>query len=62
MEAMISVIYYINNNEQSLNNVYDCLLAQTYKNIELILIDDVFPNTKGIEVENWLSKHKILKK
>lgn len=58
---MISVIYYINNNEQSLNNVYDCLLAQTYKNIELILIDDVFPNTKGIEVENWLSKHKILK-
>lgn len=40
MEKMISVIVPIYNSEKYLNKCIDSLLRQSYKNIELILIDD----------------------
>ena len=40
MEALISIIVPVYNTEPYLKKCVDSLLAQTYKNIEIILIDD----------------------
>ena len=40
MSALVSIIVPVYNAEKLLKRAVECFLAQTYKNIEVLLIDD----------------------
>lgn len=47
MDAMVSVIITTYNTSHSLKRAINSVLAQTYENIEIIVVDDNNPETKG---------------
>ena len=60
-EAKISVIVAAYNVEQYLHKCIDSILAQTYKNIELILVDDGSPDNSGAICEEYAQKDSRIK-
>lgn len=64
--GLISVIVAIYNVEQWLPKCIDSILAQTYKNLEIILVDDGSPDESGKMCEDYAQKdsrvHVIHKK
>ena len=58
---LISVIVPIYNVQKFLSKCLDCLLAQTYKNIEIILVDDGSKDGSGEICDQYAEKHEQIK-
>lgn len=56
MESLISVIVPVYNVEQYLNRCIDSIIKQTYKNLEIILIDDGSTDSSGKLCDNIKQK------
>lgn len=61
MLPKISVIVPIYNVEKYLTRCVDSILNQTYKNLEIILVDDGSPDKCGIIADNYQSKDNRIK-
>ena len=61
MEAIISVIVPVYRVESYLNQCILSIVSQTYKNLEVILIDDGSPDQCGIMCEEWAKKDQRIK-
>lgn len=57
MQELISVIVPVYNVENYLGNCVDSILNQTYKNLEIILIDDGSTDTSGKICDNYSHKN-----
>ena len=56
MEDLISIIVPVYNVEQYLDKCLDSLTNQTYKNLEIILIDDGSTDSSGKKCDEWKQK------
>ncbi|MBQ3474267.1 glycosyltransferase family 2 protein [Candidatus Saccharibacteria bacterium] len=61
MNPKISVIVPIYNTEKYLSNCLDSILNQTYKNLEIILIDDGSTDNSGKIADNYAKKDQRIK-
>ncbi len=61
MEPLISVVIPIYNCEETLHGCVDSVLKQTYKNIEILLIDDGSADKSGIICDEYADKHKMVR-
>lgn len=61
MDELISVILPIYNVEKYLEKCVDSLINQTYKNIEIILVDDGSPDNCGKICDDFAKKDKRIK-
>lgn len=52
-DILVSIIMPIYNADKTLSHCIDCILAQTYKNFELLLIDDGSTDTSGVICDNY---------
>ena len=53
MEELISVVVPIYNVEKYLKKCIDSILAQTYRHLEIILVDDGSPDNCGAICDNY---------
>ena len=60
-KALVSIIVTCFNTEKFLPRCLDSNFNSTYRNIEVILIDDGSNNPVDIFVESYLSRYKNLK-
>lgn len=58
---MISIIVPVYNVENKVNRCLDCLVNQTYKNIEMLLIDDGSTDNSGQICDEYAKKDKRIK-
>ncbi len=56
IEKMVSVIVPVYNMEQYLCKCIDSLVAQTYRNIEVILVDDGSTDASSLLCDEWVNK------
>ena len=57
MEALISIVIPVYNAGTKINPCMRSLLAQTYKNVEIILVDDKSPDRSTVEIlRDWTKK------
>ena len=61
MEALISVIIPVYKVEEYLDNCLSSVVEQTYKHLEIILVDDGSPDKCPIMCDQWASKDKRIK-
>lgn len=61
MEEQISVIVAIYNIEKFLNKCIESIVKQTYKNLEIILVDDGSDDESSIICDNWKEKDNRIK-
>ena len=61
MEDLISVIVPVYNVEKYLNRCVDSIINQTYKNLEIILVDDGSPDNCGKICDEYAKKDKRIK-
>lgn len=61
MEKLVSIIIPVYNVEEYLHECVDSVLAQTYKNLEIYLVDDGSTDNSGIICDDYLSKDKRIK-
>ena len=61
MEPLISVIVPVYNVEQYLNKCVDSIINQTYKNIEILLIDDGSTDSSGFICDNYSKMYDNVK-
>lgn len=55
-ERLVSIIVPVYNVEKQLVHCVDSILKQTYKNIEILLIDDGSPDNYGIICDSYSKK------
>ena len=55
-ERLVSIIVPVYNVEKQLVHCVDSILKQTYKNIEILLIDDGSPDNYGIICNSYSKK------
>lgn len=55
---LVSIIVPVYNEEMYLDDCISSIISQTYKNFELILVDDGSTNTAGKICDKWASKYK----
>ena len=53
MQGKISIIVPVYKVEEELERCVQSLVNQTYKNIEIILVDDGSPDTSGAICDQW---------
>ena len=58
---LITIIVPVYNVEKYLNECVESLLNQTYKNIEIILVDDGSKDNCGNIIENFAKKDRRIK-
>ena len=58
---LISIIVPIYNVEQYINECIESLINQTYKNIEIILVDDGSPDNCPKICDEWIMKDSRIK-
>lgn len=61
MDPLISVIVPIYNVEKYMDKCISSIIGQTYKNIEIILIDDGSKDCSGAKCDEWKSKDDRIK-
>lgn len=61
MQPLISVIVPIYNVEQYLNKCVESIVNQTYKNLEIILVDDGSPDNCPKMCNAWAEKDSRIK-
>jgi len=61
MQELISVIVPVYNTEKYLNRCVDSIIAQTYKNIEVYLIDDGSNDNSGLICDEYQKKDNRIK-
>lgn len=61
MEPLISVIVPVYNVEEYLNKCVDSIINQTYKNIEILLIDDGSTDTSGAICDDYSQRYDNVK-
>lgn len=57
-EKLVSIITTIFNTEKYLNDYFESIVNQTYKNWELIVVDDGSSDSSGKIIEEWRKKDK----
>lgn len=60
-EELVSIIVPIYNVEKYLNECVESIVAQTYKNIEIILVDDGSTDSCGLLCDQWREKDLRIK-
>ena len=60
MEEKISIIVPIYNREKYLKRCIDSLLKQTYKNIEIMLVDDCSKDNSAEIAKEYEKKHPLV--
>ncbi|HFU3730805.1 TPA: glycosyltransferase family 2 protein [Streptococcus suis] len=61
MSELISIIVPIYNVEEYLDYCVDSLVKQTYKNIEILLIDDGSTDSSGMKADKWAEQDTRIK-
>lgn len=61
MEPLVSVIIPVYKVEKYLDTCVDSVLKQTYKNLEIILVDDGSPDQCGLICDSWSKKDQRIK-
>ena len=61
MEELISIIVPIYKTEKYLDRCIKSIINQTYKNLEVILVDDGSPDRCGVICDKWAQKDKRIK-
>lgn len=61
MDILVSVIIPIYNVEKYLNRCIESVMNQTYKNLEIVLVDDGSPDQCGNICDTWASKDSRIK-
>ena len=61
MEELISIIVPVYNVEKYLNKCIDSIINQTYRNLEIILVDDGSPDNCGKICDEYAKKDKRIK-
>lgn len=61
MRPLISVVVPIYNVEKYLNRCIDSIVNQTYKNLEIILVDDGSPDKCAVLCDEWKTKDERIK-
>ena len=61
MEPLVSVIVPVYNVEKYLNKCVDSIVNQTYKNLEIILVDDGSPDNCPQMCDDWAEKDSRIK-
>lgn len=61
MEPLISVVVPIYKVEKYLNKCVDSILSQTYKNLEIILVDDGSPDNCPKICDEYIKKDNRIK-
>ena len=56
-QPKVSVIIPVYNTEKTLARCVDSALAQTYKNCEVIIVDDGTPDGAGVIADDYASRH-----
>ena len=57
-EPLVTILTPVYNHEKYLDEYFESIISQTYKNIELVLIDDASPDSSKIVIDKWLPKLK----
>ena len=61
MEPLISVIVPVYNVEKYLDRCITSIVEQTYKNLEIILVDDGSPDNSGKICDQWTERDSRIK-
>ncbi|MDU1262177.1 MAG: glycosyltransferase, partial [Veillonella sp.] len=61
MEPLLSIIVPIYNVEQYLERCIESIINQTYKNLEIILVDDGSKDNSGTIADTYASKDNRIK-
>ncbi|MEK4083019.1 glycosyltransferase family 2 protein [Psychrobacillus sp. FSL K6-1415] len=57
-EPLVTILTPVYNHEKYLDEYFESIINQTYKNIELVLIDDASTDQSIVIIEKWLPKLK----
>ena len=58
-DPLVSIVALCYNHESYLKETLDSILNQTYKNIQLIIIDDCSKDNSISLIKNWIHKNKV---
>ena len=61
MNDLISIVVPVYNVENYLDKCIETIVKQTYKNIEIILVDDGSKDNSGSKCDEWKNKDKRIK-
>ena len=61
MEDLVSIVVPVYNVELYLDKCIDSIVNQTYKNIEIILVDDGSNDSSGIKCDDWAKEDNRIK-
>lgn len=61
MENLVSIIIPVYNVEKYLNKCIESVVSQTYKNLDIIIIDDGSKDSSGKMCDEWASKDKRIR-
>ena len=57
---MISIIIPVYNGEKTIDNIIKCLMKQTFKDIEIIVVNDGSTDNTLLVLKKWKSKIRVI--